>query len=74
MALAAGAATGVVFAPVTLPALEAALRRAAAVFRDPEDWAGMVVAGMATDVSWRRPARRLAALYRDLLTPDAGAA
>ncbi|WP_237482168.1 glycogen synthase GlgA [Lichenibacterium dinghuense] len=73
MALAAGAATGVVFAPVTLPALEAALRRTAAIFRDPEDWAGMVVAGMATDVSWRRPARKLAALYRDLLTSDAGA-
>ena len=74
MALAAGAATGIVFSPVTLPALETALRRAAAIFRDPEDWAGMVVAGMATDVSWRRPARKLAALYRDLLASDAGTA
>ena len=73
MALAAGAATGVVFSPVTLPALETAIRRTAAIFRDPEDWAGMVVAGMATDVSWRRPARKLAALYRALLSPaDAG--
>ena len=73
MALASGSATGVVFAPVTLPALESALRRTAEIFRDPEDWAGMVVAGMGTDVSWRRPARRMAALYRDLLqSPLAG--
>ena len=40
------------------------------------DWAGMVMAGMGTDVSWRRPARKMAALYRDLLAPtptaDAG--
>jgi starch synthase len=72
MALAAGAATGVMFAPATLPALETALRRTVEIFRDPEDWAGMVVAGMATDVSWRRPARKLAALYRDLLVSDAG--
>ena len=67
MALASGAATGVVFSPVTLPALETAIRRTADIFRDPEDWAGMVMAGMATDVSWRRPARKLAALYRALL-------
>ncbi len=72
MALAAGAATGVMFAPVTLSGLETALRRTAAIFRDPEAWAGMVVAGMASDVSWRGPARKLAALYRDLLTSDAG--
>ena len=76
MALASGSATGVMFSPATLPALETALRRTAEIFRDPEDWAGMVMAGMATDVSWRRPARKLAALYRDLLNPippaDAG--
>ena len=68
MALASGSATGVMFSPVTLPALETALRRTAEIYRDPEDWAGMVMAGMATDVSWRRPARKMAALYRDLLT------
>ena len=76
MALAAGCATGVMFSPVTLPALETALRRTAEIYRDPEAWAGMVMAGMGTDVSWRRPARKLAALYRDLLIPtltaDAG--
>lgn len=72
MALASGSATGVMFSPVTLPALETALRRTAEIYRDPEDWAGMVMAGMATDVSWRRPARKMAALYRDLLKPAAG--
>lgn len=75
MALAAGCATGIMVSPVTLAALDVAIRRTAEIYRDPEDWAGMVVAGMATDVSWRRPARKLAALYRDLLTPptaDAG--
>jgi starch synthase len=75
MALASGSATGVMFSPVTVPALESAIRRTAEIYRDPEDWAGLVMAGMATDVSWRRPARKLAALYRDLFqtpTADAG--
>ena len=74
MALASGSATGVMFSPVTLSALETALRRTAEIYRDPEDWAGMVMAGMATDVSWRRPARKMAALYRDLLKPATPAA
>ncbi len=67
MALASGAATGIMFSPVTAPAVETALRRTADIFRDPPDWTRMVTAGMATDVSWRRPARRTADLYRDLV-------
>ncbi len=67
MALAGGAATGVMFSPVTAPALEVALRRTAEIFRDPPAWTRLMVAGMATDVSWRGPARRTAQLYRDLL-------
>ena len=66
MALASGAATGIMFSPVTVSAVETALRRTADIFRDPSDWSRMVKAGMATDVSWRRPARRTADLYRDL--------
>lgn len=66
MALASGAATGFQFSPVTLDALDMALRRTAAVYRDKEDWATMVKAGMATDVSWRRPAKVMARLYRDV--------
>ena len=66
MALASGAATGVQFAPVTLEALQHAIRRTADIYRDKDDWAGMIKAGMATDVSWRRPARAMARLYREL--------
>ena len=67
MALASGAATGVMFSPVTVPGIEAAFRRTAEIFRNPADWVRVVTAGMATDVSWRGPAKRTATLYRDLL-------
>ena len=73
MAIASGSATGIQFSPVTRDALEHALRRTAAIYEDKDDWAGMIKAGMATDVSWRRPARTLARLYRDLLGPEAAA-
>ncbi len=66
MALAAGVATGVQFAPVSVEMLEAAIRRAAALHRAPDAWARMQTNGMATDVSWRDPARHYAALYREL--------
>ena len=65
MAIASGAATGFQFAPVTLEGLQTAIRRTAAVFEDKDDWSGMIKAGMATDVSWRRPAKVMARLYRD---------
>ena len=68
MALASGAATGIQFAPVTLDNLQHALRRTAAIYRDKDDWAGMIKAGMATDVSWRRPARAMAHLYQELVS------
>jgi starch synthase len=66
MALASGVATGVQFAPVSAEMLEAAIRRAAALKRSPEIWQRLQRNGMATDVSWRDPARRYAALYREL--------
>jgi starch synthase len=66
-ALAAGTATGVQFAPVTIEALSAALRRLAALWRDPAAWGRSQRNAMRTDVSWRRPAARYAALYRALL-------
>jgi starch synthase len=65
MALAAGAATGVQFAPVTSEMLESALLRAAALYRDRPTWAVLQRNGMATDVSWRGPARQYAALLRE---------
>ena len=54
-ALAAGVATGMQFAPVTVPALEHALRRAAALYRQPTAWQALRRNGMAADVSWRGP-------------------
>ncbi len=66
MALAAGVATGVQFAPVSLELLEAAIRRAAGLHRAPAQWRRMQQNGMAADVSWRDPARRYAALYREI--------
>jgi starch synthase len=65
MALAAGAATGVQFTP-SLEMLEAAIGRTADLFRDRPTWQMMQRNGMATDVSWRLPARRYAALYREI--------
>ena len=73
-ALAAGVATGIQFAPVDAENLEGALRRTAALYADRETWARMQHNGMATDVSWRKPAHRYAMLYRELLAARAAAA
>jgi starch synthase len=66
MALRAGAATGVQFTPVSADMLAAAIRRTAALHAQPEVWAALRRNGMATDVSWRDPARRYAALFREV--------
>ena len=66
MALAAKVATGVQFAPVTPEVLEAAIGRTIALYRDKPAWRRMQTNGMATDVSWRDPARRYAALFRSV--------
>jgi starch synthase len=68
MALASGAGTGVQFSPVNTPMLESAIRRAARLFRQPELWRRMQANAMASDVSWRAPAKRYAELYRELVT------
>jgi starch synthase len=65
-ALAAGVATGFQFAPVAVHAFEAALARAARIYRDQATWRALQQRGMAADVSWQRPARQYAELYRSL--------
>jgi starch synthase len=65
-ALAAGTGTGLQFVPPTTSALEAALRRAAALWRDKPTWRRLQSNAMHTDVSWDRPAAQYAALYRGL--------
>lgn len=67
MALDAGVATGIQFAPVEALALETAIRRAAALYRDNTAWKRLQANGMRADVSWEQPAKRYVALYRDLL-------
>jgi starch synthase len=71
MALAAGVASGVQFAPVTGDALEAALYRTVDLWRDAAGWATMQKNGMRTDVSWTRPAAAYAELYRDAVAARA---
>ena len=71
MALSAGCATGLQFAPADAKALEAAVRRTSELFLDRRAWTRMQRNGMVTDVSWRRPAQLYAAVYRDLLVERA---
>jgi len=67
-AIAAGAATGIVFQPDHADALAEAVRRMARLHADRPVWAGLQRAGMRTDVSWDRSAARYAALYRSLVS------
>jgi len=66
VALAAGVGTGIQFAPVTLENLELAISRGIALRRDRAVWRRMQSRAMATDVGWTRPAKRYAALFREL--------
>jgi starch synthase len=67
-----GAPTGLKFAPVTPDQLARALQRTSTVFHDKAAWRRLQLNGMASDVSWRGPARQYADLYRRLAgAPDA---
>jgi starch synthase len=66
MALQAGVATGVQFAPVTPDAFATALSRVAALWRDAPGWRRMQRNGMAADVGWTQPARAYAELFRQV--------
>lgn len=67
MALVAGVATGVQFAPPDREGLDLAILRAAMLFAQPEVWQRMQHNGMNTDVSWNRSGSQYARLYRDAL-------
>ena len=66
-ALAADAATGIVFDPGNADALVDAVERAVALYRQPDLWTAMQKQGMRTDVSWRRSAASYVALFRSIL-------
>jgi starch synthase len=66
-ALAAGVATGIQFWPATPEALEVALHRLLALWRDRPAWEQTQRNGMNADVSWRGAANRYVALYQSIL-------
>ena len=66
-ALAAGTATGFAFDAATADALQAAVRRALALYRQPARWRAMMARAMAQDFSWDGAAAHYAVLYRRLL-------
>jgi starch synthase len=66
MALAEGIGTGFHFSPVTSEMLAATILRVHSVWQQPEIWRQLQRNAMQTDVSWRRPAARYAALFREL--------
>jgi starch synthase len=57
---------GFVFGPATAAALFAALKRAAAAWREPALWRRLQKRGMARDSSWAEAAGHYAALYKKL--------
>jgi starch synthase len=66
MALAASAGTGIQFGPVTREQLELAIGRTLELAQDRSAWRRLQARAMATDVGWSRPAKRYAALFREL--------
>lgn len=66
-ALAAGVATGFQMDAAEPAALDLALHRVAAAWREPAVWAKMQQNAMRADVGWGRSAAQYAALYRELL-------
>ncbi len=65
-ALAASAATGIVFAPVTREALLDGLTRLTRLYADAPTWRDIQRSAMSSDVSWTASARRYADLYSSL--------
>ncbi len=62
-ALAANTGTGLQFSAGQLPQT---LHRAAAIWSTPQSWSRLQCNAMQTDVSWRSPAAKYAALYKSL--------
>jgi starch synthase len=66
-----GSATGFVFEAATPVALEHAVERAVALYRQPEAWQRVMRQAMAQDFSWDHAARDYLALYRELVAARA---
>jgi starch synthase len=72
VAIAAGVATGFQFLPANGEHLAFAIDRALALWKEPVLWRRLQARAMATDVSWRHPAKRYANLYRELVASRGG--
>jgi starch synthase len=68
--LQAGVATGIQFNSVNIHSLSAAISRASALFRQPEQWRMLQRNGMKCDFSWSRSGRTYADLYAQLVEED----
>lgn len=62
--LAAGSATGVLFDQPDKHALSAAVEHAVALYRQPQRWRAMMLAGMQRDFGWSHSAWQYLTLYR----------
>jgi starch synthase len=71
-ALAAGTGTGIQFSPITVAELDATFQRVTTLWQQPTVWQRLQRNAMRSDVSWRRPAKHYAALYRGLREQQAG--
>ena len=60
-------ATGFSFGPASVVALEGALSRAIACYRQNTQWRRLMLQGMAQDFSWTNAADQYMALYRSML-------
>ncbi|MDI3336871.1 glycogen synthase GlgA [Defluviimonas aestuarii] len=69
-ALAASCATGVQFSPVNAVALDQAIERTIALYRQPKVWGGMVRRAMRHPVGWDQSAAAYLALFEDLVGPE----
>jgi starch synthase len=67
-AIAAHAATGVQFSPVTADGLRRAIHRTLRLYNQPKLWTQMQKQGMKSDVSWEKSASLYAALYARLIS------
>jgi len=68
--IAADAATGIQFGPVTSENFAGAIRRAKGLFHKKPAWQRIQKNGMTVDVSWHNRARRYADLYRQIAKPN----
>ncbi len=72
-ALQADRATGFSFDAATPAALDAALQRTIAAYRQPARWKQLMVRAMAQDYSWTGAAQRYMALYREVIATRSNA-